>query len=201
MAITAGNWSSATDPFVFATAHAYTGTTYDWTNYYVQLTNGEGFLNGIVSNRDIQEIYWQKDSDSTVSFFAAGIETNGTGGQHSTLEEIGYYDHDVGSTFESYKSDDYFEDDPKTTQISMRGRANGANAYSLYAYTAWSWVRKDPAQIIFSMIAHYVESSFTLKDFLNQSSFQDASDYYDENPASLSCWREVGSSIADQVRS
>lgn len=199
MAITAGNWSSGTDPFILALAHSYTGSLGEMSSNRVLLYDTTGFLNGVVDDMDVQELYWSKDSDPEKTWFVNAIETLGTG-PHALNDEVGTYDRHEGSNFTAFRPEDLFEADTKDARVYTTGKANGAVRYSLFAFTAYSWVQKDPAQIIFSWIAHHTSSAFTLKDFLNQASFQDASDYYDENPINLSCYREVGSTIAEQIK-
>lgn len=198
MAISAGDWASATDPFILALAHAYTGTLGDLGNNRIIVYNSEGFLAAIVDDRDIQELFWSKDLDKEITWFVNAMEKLGSNADQ--VAETGKYQERFGSTFELFFPNEIFIDDTQDIRVYTTGKTGGAVLYSLFAYTAYSWVKKDPAQILFSWIAHHVNSQFTLKEFVNQASFQDASDYYDENPINLSLYREVGSTIAQQIK-
>lgn len=199
MAISGTDWASATDPFILAFDHAYTGTLNELTFNRIRLYNSEGFINGVVDDKDVQEIYWSKDTDVSRSWAVNAFQTLGNGPAASS-EEFGNLDQKVGAVFDTFYPQDLIEDDTKDAFVYTTGKSGGAVLYSLFAFTAYAWALKDPAQIIFSWIAHHVDSIWTLKDFLDQATFQDASDYYDENPCHLSMWREVGMSIDAQMK-
>ena len=199
MAISAGDWSSTTDPFIHALTHAWTGTLGDLTNNRILLYNSEGFINGIVDEKDIQELYWSRDSDKENSWpvIAFGVPSSGPGVGYY---EFGGFNERIGSSFITFASKDIIPVGTPTAYVYTTGKSSGSALYSLFAFTAYAWEQKDPAQIIFSWIAHWVDSIWTLKDHIDQTSFQDASGYYDENPCPLSLWREVGLSIAGQIK-
>ena len=199
MAITGGDWSSSTDPFILALAHAYSSTVGEISFNRVKLLGSEGFINAIVNDKDVQEIYWSKDGDVEKSWPVNAFQTAGTG-PAAGYPEFGGFDENLGSGFVSFAAQDLIEADPKTAYVFTTGKSGGAVLYSLFAFTAYAWEQKDPAQVLFSWIAHHVDSIWTLKDYINQTSFQDASDYYDENPCHLSLYREVGFSIDEQIK-
>lgn len=200
MAITSGNWSSATDPFILATDVTYTGTLGELTYNRILLYNTTGLLNGVI-DKDRQDLFWQNDADPDLTFPASALQTFGTG-PAASLYEFGSIQKDAGGgTWESFVSNDLVEADTKDARVYLAGRGAGAVLYSLFAYVALAWTERDPAQILFSWIAHYLDDSvFTPKDYLDQASFQAASDYYDLNPCGLTVIRESGKSIADQAK-
>ena len=200
MAITAGNWSSATDPFILALDVTYTGTLGELTYNRILVYNTTGLLNGVI-DKDRQDLFWQNDADPDLTFPASALQTFGTGPANS-LYEFGSIQKDAGGgTWESFNSKDMVQADTKDARVYLAGRAAGAVLYSLFAYVAYSWTERDPAQILFSWIAHHLDNSvFTMKDYLDQASFQAASDYYDLNPCGLSVIREAGKTIADQAK-
>jgi hypothetical protein len=199
MAISAGDLASATDPFLLAFDVAYSSTTMEWTYYRIKIFDSEGLLNGI-TDKDVQDIFWQNDTDADKSFPAAAMQTGGSG-SFSPDHEFGAFEQDVGGgTFETFSARNAVQADPKTAYVFLAGRANGAVVYSLYAYIALTWYDRDPAQILFSWIAHHMDNSvLTMKDYIDQTSFAAASAYYDLNLIGLTVWREVGQSIADQT--
>lgn len=199
MAISAGDWASATDPFLMAADHAYTSTLGDLSNNRIILYGSEGFLDAVTTEPDIQELLWIADTDAEKTWAVNAVNTQGVS-VLDLITEFGKYQVNSGGTFELFTPRALFQPDPKTTYVYVTGKASGSVLYSLHVLTAYLWQRKDPAQILFSWIAHHVDSAFTLKDFLAQTNFQDASDYYDENPIELCLWREVGSTLAEQIK-
>lgn len=199
MSISAGNWASLTDPFILALAHNYTSTVGEITYNRIKLLGSEGFINGIVDDKDVQEIFWSNDNDVEKSWPVTAFQTAGTG-PAAGYPEFGSFQESIGTGFISFAPQDLIEADPKTAYAFTTGKSSGSVWYSLFAFSAYAWQQKDPAQLLFSWIAHWTSSIFDLKDYLDQTSFQDASDYYDENPCPLSCWREVGLSISDQIK-
>lgn len=208
MAITNTDWTATADPFVYATAHGFASSTSEWTFFRDWLVDSSGFLGAIIDDPDIQEIYWERDNDKTKTIPVSAIETKSTDplllGVNYDGMEVGDIDHSHGGTgYGKFEPDDYFKEDPKDAFIYFKGRTDGTvggNVYSLYAYTAYAWVAKDPAQVIFSIIAHYMNTPTLATDYLDKASFQAASDYYDTNPLPLSLWREVGLTLAQQVK-
>lgn len=200
MAITSGNWSSATDPFILALDVTYTGTLGELTYDRILIYNTTGLLNGVI-DKDRQDLFWQNDANPDQTFPLSALQTFGTGPANS-LYEFGSIQKDAGGgTWESFNSKDMIQADTKDARAYLSGRAGGAVLYSLFAYVAFAWTERDPAQILFSWIAHHMDNSaFTLKDYLDQASFQAASDYYDANPCGLSVIREAGKTIADQAK-
>lgn len=200
MAISGGDWSSATDPFVLALAFGYSSTSMDWARSRIIISGSEGLLNGII-DRDIQDLFWQHTTDKDKSWPAGAMHTGGTGPSADGYE-FGSFDQDIGGgTFYTFDPNDMIEADPKDASVFLTGRAAGAVLYDLYAYAAYAWTERDPAQILFSWIAHYLDNSiFTMKDFCDQTSFAAASTYYDAKPIGLSVYREVGKTIADQTK-
>lgn len=200
MAISGGDFASATDPFLFASDINFSSTLMEWANYRIKIIDSEGFLNGIV-DKDVQDLFWQNDVNPDLSFPVAATQTNGTG-PISVDNEFGPFDKDVGGgTFESFVPKSIVHADPKSAYVFLAGRANGAVVYSLFAYVAFTWYDRDPAQILFSWIGYHLDNSvLTMKDYIDQTSFSDASDYYDSKPIGLILWREIRSSIADQTK-
>ena len=200
MAITAGDFASATDPFLMAFNVAYTSTLMDWANYRIRIYDSEGLLNGIV-DKELQDIFWQNDVDPDKAFPAAATQTNGTGSFLADYE-FGSFDQDVGGgTFASFTARNRCHADPKDAYVFLAGRANGAVIYSLFAYVAYTWYERDPAQILFSWIGHHLDNSvLTMKDYIDQDTFSAASDYYDSKPIGMVVSRESGKTIAEQTK-
>ena len=200
MAISSGDWSASTDPYILAIDHAYTSIVDTLlTNNMLKIVGSEGYLGGYVQNKDVQELYFINDdaiqevlNADSAGFRAANLDS---------FKEFGTLHTFSGSISPTYPQP-IIMPDTKDFYIYLAGISGGIpkDTWSLFAYSAYAWENKDPAQLIFAWISHYVKSLFTLKDYLDQSSFQDASDYYDENPCLLSCWREVGLSIAGQIK-
>lgn len=201
MAISGGDWASATDPFILALAVSYTGTLGELSSNRIRLDNSTGFLNGII-DKDLQDLFWQNDANPDLVWPVAAVETIRNAGPAADQYEFGGFLQDIGGgTFYAFESNDMIEADPKHTRIYVAGRAAGASLYSLFAYIAFAWQDRDPAQILFSWVAHHLDNSiFTMKDYLDQTSFQNASAYYDANPCPLALVRETGKAIADQVK-
>ena len=197
MAISPGDWASSTDPFILALAHSWSAGPITTTT--VTLNSSSGFINGISEDKDIQEIFWAKDTDKSANFSATAVETE----IFSFLDYLNEWpltDENISGSYNPYVTHDIVQQDPKDCKIVAFGKTAGGVIYSLFAYSAFAWVEKDPAQILFSWIAHHTPSSVALKSFLDQSSFEDASDYYDENPIDMIVLREVGLSIDDQIK-
>lgn len=195
MAITSGNWSSSTDPFLFASEIVWSTTVNYISSGYISLTSSEGIFNEITNLPEIQEVFWQKDSDKENMFNAEWLNKFSTGPE----AEFGSFRELVSSSFITVNFEALMPPDPVTVYVATTGKASGATLYSLFIYAALCWAEKDPAQILFSWIAHYIDSPVTLKDYLDQTSFEDASDYYDDHPCRLTVVREEGSTIADQA--
>lgn len=200
MAISAGDWSSATDPFILALDVAYTSTVGELSFNRIKLNGSEGLLNGII-DKDLQDLFWQNDGDPDKAWPVNAMQTAGLG-PAAGYPEFGGFDKDIGGgTYQSFAARDMVQDDPKTAYVFTTGRSAGAVLYSLFAYVAYTWNERDPAQILFSWIAHHLDNSvFSMKSYLDQTSFQNASTYYDANPAGLAVIRETGASIAEQTK-
>lgn len=200
MAISSGDWSSATDPFLFATDVSYSSTVGELSDNRIRLNDSYGLLNGII-DKERQDLFWQNDGDSEKAWAVSAMRTNGSGIANG-YPEFGGFDQDIGGgTFQSFYCRDLIHDDPKTAYIYVTGRSAGAVLYSLFCYVALCWNERDPAQILFSWIAFHLDNSdFSMRDYLDQTSFQDASDYYDANPCGLTAIRQVGTSIAEQAK-
>ena len=200
MAISAANWASATDPFIMALDHAYTGTLFVYPGS-ITLYNAEGFINQIYIDKSIQNLFWSKDGDPDKSFNASGISAvdsgPGIGDEFPTFSEYN------GSGYDTMLPKDLIDDHRDsgiTANIGMGSKPSGSTLYSLFAYTAYCWVLRDPAQVLFSWITHHIDSNFTLKDYLDQTSFEDASDHYDDNLGQITLFREEGRAISEQIK-
>lgn len=200
MAISAGDFASSTDPFLLAFDVDYSSTLVELTYKRIRLYDSEGLLNGIL-DKEIQDIFWQNEADPDLAFTVDAMQTNGTE-DFSHSSEFGSFDLDVGGgSFQSFGARPSCYNDPKSAYIFYAGRAGGAVLYTLFAYVAYTWFNRDPAQILYSWIAHYLDNSvLTMKDYIDQTSFAAASAYYDLNPCGLIVWRDSGRSIAEQAR-
>jgi len=197
MAISAGNWASVTDPFILALAHSWSGVTTGASS--ITLQNSSGFINGISEDQDVQEIFFSKDADKLSQFHATAVETE-VFSFLDYLNEWPLLEENISGSYNPLATHDIVQPDTKDCLIAHNGKTTGGTTYSLFAYSAFCWQGKDPAQVLFSWLSHHVPSPIVLKDYLNQTSFQDASDYYDENPAPLIVIRKVGVSIAEQIK-
>lgn len=196
MAITAGNWVSATDPFIFALSHSFGTDTSDMGELIENVADTYGIINIITDDKDVQEVYWAKDGDPEQVWTVNWARYSTTGPATGDFE-YGSAVITEGNTFPVYGPKDLLENG-LTWQVSFDGKSNGSVSYSLFAYSAFAWAAKDPAQIIFSWIVHHTDSG--LKDYLDFTNFSNASAYYDTNPCNLYLWREVGLSIAEQIK-
>jgi hypothetical protein len=200
MAITSGNWASATDPFILATAHSHVSVVDNlWSVKHIKLVDSHGYIGGFISDKDIQEIYW-KNEDNEQEIL------NADSAGYLLSHDEGWREFGKMHKFSSSVAPTYCQPIIQGGPIDFTIWFAGVTSYiprdnwSLFAYTAYAWEEKDPAQLLFSWLSYYIKSEFTLKDFLDQTSFQDASLYYDVNECPLSCWREVGLSISDQIK-
>lgn len=198
MAISAGNWASSTDPFIEASGVSFSASVGELSSNRIRLDVAYGFFLGLV-DKDLQELFWSNDLDRNKTWAVSATYRTGSrllGGEFGGLD---YYD---GSAFVAFEPRGVRPADPGTVYIYVTGKSAGSVLYSLYAYIALTWVAKDPAQIIFSWCSFYVASELYsgFKAFLNQASFQAASDFYDDIGIDLVVWRETGISIAEQIK-
>lgn len=196
MAIT---WSDSSDTHRLANVSLGTVTKYlgRW-----QLAASTGIINGIVANNDIQAVFFAKDDDKTYSFTVSAVQAE--------AYVSGTYYNEFPPFLDSANDDQWYTyplgvADPKTVFMHYYYASTPslpAGNYSLYWYAAYMWVEKDPAQIIFAMASFYSQlfAGSSLKAFLDQSAFEAASLAYDKNPCRLTVVREVGSSIAEQIK-
>lgn len=199
MAISSGDWSSSSDPYLEAAAIAYTGTVGELSNSRIKIEGAEGFFHGIV-DKDVQELFWSNDADRNKTWPVNAISRAAT--YFYTGYEYGSYEENTGGSFQQWNPREFKGFDPSDVYVYVTGKSAGSVSYSLYAYTAYMWVDKDPAQVIFSWCSYYVQSALfsSFKQFLNQQSFQDASDFYDLVPCGLHVYREAGVTIAEQIK-
>lgn len=212
MAFAGGDWASATDPFILAPVGniawgswgAGLGPPYD-----ASISNvGEGVLLGNVNgDDDLVEIYWQKESDLDTLLPAPGWWRSSF--TVSPVKHRGEFPNSLRIAERSSGTLDNFLLHPRiidnagasTGSVHVSYPAGGSHGWcNLFVYFALAWSQRDPAQVLFSLIAHNTGGPVALKAYLNQTSFEDASDRYDEWPLPLSCWREVGSSHAEWAK-
>lgn len=179
---------------------AYTSTVGELSNNRIRLVASQGLLNGII-DKDLQDLFWQNDGDSEKAWSVNAVQTSGSGPADG-YNEFGGFDQDIGGgTYQAFAAKDLAHADPKTAYVYVTGRSAGATLYSLFAYVALCWNERDPAQILFSWVAFYLDDAvFSMRDYLDQTSFQNASTYYDANPCGLVVLRDAGSSIAEQTK-
>lgn len=205
MAITSGDWSSSTDPFILAESISWPSPVYGANSATLSnMPDGPLFWDlSDIENCDLRFVD-EANADRGFNLTTHQISALNVGEGSALSREQPQFESDEG--FSSYRDFYIYEMIPSpqgsiTYTIGFSPKTQGSgNFHELYAYYAYAWWDKDPAQIVFSWIAHHVDSSLTLKDYLNQTSFEDASDYWDIHRLRLSCIREVGSTIADQIK-
>ena len=153
MAITGGDWASSTDPFLLATAHAFVSLDDQLTTINrLIIEDSEGFLGGFIQDKDVQELYFKNDDEvqEVLNVDSAGFLT----ANDESFKEFGIL-HTFSQSVAPTYPQPIIQPDPKDFYIWLAGISGGLPAtlfdWSLFAYTAYAWERKDPAQLILSL--------------------------------------------------
>ena len=216
MTISASDWTSTTDPFRQCDVSINGPTDYTSVSEAVG-TFLEGAINGVHDDPDVQEIYlrettspWRRiafdgfqlqdtESYAVNGEFESDKRPYGSGAYYVSVFPLA-----ADGTSEGYDDSFYAWGRFVTTS------STGSETFGLAVETAIHWPKADPAQIIMSMLHHYIPNdygSYGLRSFMDQTSFQNASsDFYDQRTLgvertgyNMTVIRKVGTTIKKQI--
>jgi hypothetical protein len=212
MAISDAEWNQATDPYILATAitigtiteHNSGNANTWWLDF-----DATGLLNVVVDDPDIQEIVLKEVASpfrevAVAEFWIAENEFSGTSG-----DEL--FNYTIIGQSGNARAWGFFQligANGDNCECNLGGAIDGGGDNAKLTFrSAYAWEKKDPAQLIMALAFHYPDwDDHDPRDVTDKDSFQDASDtWYPYGTLSLgtgypmSCYREVGLSVKDQI--
>lgn len=208
MTISDANWNNSSDPFLMASAVTLSGFT------DVSAVDGNGVftfdvtgaLNIIVDDPDVQEWFVVSDTvpvESTLALAFWLIDSEYDTGPASAVE----YDGEAKNSFTVGFSKIFGAEASTEAVIYIANHSilGGLDNGYIGCRVAYCWKEKFAPQIIMSMAMHYSSWKITMRDYMDKASFQAASMDYDTykttgiGGGALSCWREAGSTLLEQI--
>lgn len=214
MSISNSEWTASSPQFQQPDVDIDIAVTFEGTTSRECTGSVQNALNCIHDDPDVQEVFFRLNSSP---YNRAGLDAfELVSGDYASPSDEFQSDLRTQAGSSVYYVQPVFIASDDTGSIDFRARyknsaKSGADTCVLGIKTAYHWANCTPPQIAMDMLHHYLPNTYSLsgglRDYMDQDTWQAASDdYFDYRTDwlaaggySMTCWREVGSTIKEQV--